>query len=156
MVDPLRKDALSAELAAARDRLGSHALGLRRTLSPAEAVKRGVHHHPAAWFGGAVILGLALSLLPARSKKVKVEPRLKGDRKEAASQAGKAALAVTVLKFALDLAKPSLMRLVRERFSAAMAARQRPHGAQVPPPPYSGSINLPPRQTVMDVQSPVP
>jgi len=116
MAESLRKDALIAELAVARDRLGGHALGLRRNLSPAEAIKRGTHRYPAAWFGGAVLVGLLLSRIPARRKEVKLEPSMpRRDNKKQAGGAGQVAIAVTLVKFALDMAKPSLMRWVRSR-----------------------------------------
>ena len=142
MAESPRKEFLRAELAAARDRLGGHTLGLRRKLSPAEAVKRGVHHYPAAWFGGAVLLGLLLSRIPARRKKVKVEvPSRRGDIQ--ASGAGKAVLVATVLKFGLELAKPSLLRWLRGRVTDYVSARSAPRAPAVPP---ATTVPVRPRQ----------
>jgi hypothetical protein len=124
MAEANRKDQLRAELDHARDQIGGHALGLKRSLSPAEAIKRGVRHRPVVWFAGAVLAGLLLSRIPARRRQSRAEKRAeKQKEKETAGNAGKAALLVTVLKFGLDLAKPSLTRWLRDRVTQMAMAR---------------------------------
>lgn len=128
MAEPFRKESLKTELATAREQLSAHSLGLRRSLSVKERFKRSFRQHPSAWFGGAAVLGLALSRIPAREGRPKKEMKAAaraaaaaaakesaGSAASPAGGAGKAAFAATALKLAIDLAKPSLVRWLKER-----------------------------------------
>ena len=124
MAQSFRKESLIADLAAARDRMGGHVLGLRRKMSPAEVIKRGSRRYPAALFGGAVLLGLLLSRIPARRRQIKIDtPRRPEKNQQAVKGAGRAAVAVTLLKFGLDMAKPAIIRWVRDRLMKNAADR---------------------------------
>jgi hypothetical protein len=130
MAAPLSKEVLKVKLANAREELSAHNQGLHRSLSLVDNVKRGFRLHPAAWFGGAAVIGLLLSRIPARTKEVKIKgPKLRLNKKESVeSQAGKAAFVATAVKFALDLAKPALMRWARERMANAGVRRDGTRG----------------------------
>jgi hypothetical protein len=124
MAIPDRKKTLIQELTESRQELVGYGQALRHDLDFGAKVKRGVRENPAAWFGGAALLGLVLSRLsPARKKLVVKGPTFRGDQTK---QAGKAALLLTVLKFGLDLAKPSLMAWIRDRALGSTAATRRP------------------------------
>lgn len=119
-----RKKALIHDLTESRQELVGYGEAFRHDLDFGAKVKRGVRANPAACFGGAALLGLLLSKLsPSRSKVVVKGPTFRGDQTK---QAGKAALLLTVLKFGLDLAKPSLMAWVRDRALGASGATRRP------------------------------
>jgi hypothetical protein len=87
---------------------------LRHDLDFGAKLKRGVRNNPLAWYAAAGLIGLLLSKIPPLRQKVVVKgPKL---RSEAPQEAGKAAIAVTVLKFVLDFAKPALLRWLKDRF----------------------------------------
>lgn len=114
-----RKNELIADLATARAELGGYAHALKRDADVGAKLKRSVQANPAGWFGAAAVLGLLLSKVPPRRKKVVVKaPKF---RKDEASNAGKAAILLAALKFAFDLGKPFLMRWVKNRFLATDA-----------------------------------
>ena len=96
------KTAILAELAAARARLSETGEGLRRQLDVASRAKESFREHRPAWLGGAALVGLVLSKIPARKKTVLIE---RGTGK-AIGAAGKLGVAWTVAKFAFDFAKP--------------------------------------------------
>lgn len=110
---PDRKE-LIAELAASRAALTGYTTALRHDFDFGAKLKRSIRAYPAVWFGGAALLGLLLSRLgSARGKVVTRGPAI---RPETAAKAGKAAIALTVLKFGLDFAKPALLRWVTDRY----------------------------------------
>ena len=110
---PDRKE-LIAELAASRAALSGYSTALRHDFDFGAKLKRNFRVHPAAWIGGAALLGLLLSkLLPARRKVVIHGPAMGS---QPAANAGKAAIALTALKFALDFAKPALLRWLTDRY----------------------------------------
>ena len=118
MADTIHQKELTAELAAARSQMSGYVTSLRQDLNVGARVKRGVAQNPAVWFGGAVVLGLLLSRIPAGRRKVVVKgPAIRND---SAEKAGKAAFVLTALKFAFDFAKPTLIAWAKQRmFSGA-------------------------------------
>lgn len=107
---PDRKD-LIAELAAT---------ALRHDLDFGAKLKRSFRANAVAWFGGAAVLGLLLSKLPPARRKVVIHgPAL---RSEPTAKAGKAAFALTALKFAFDFVKPALLRWVNARYLSRSGA----------------------------------
>ena len=114
MANATDKETLIDELAVARGELGGYTAALRHDLDIGARLKRTFRSHPATWFGGAALLGLLLSkALPRRGKVVIKRPAFSS--KETAA-AGKAAFALTALKFGLDFAKPVLLRWFRDRY----------------------------------------
>jgi hypothetical protein len=110
-VDP---KTLSAELASSREAISSYATALRQDFDIGAKLKRGFRQYPFGWYAAAGLLGLLLSKLPPRRRDVvsKRSPRLH----EGPKTAGKAALAMTILKLALDFAKPALLRWIKDRY----------------------------------------
>lgn len=96
------KHAILGELAAARERLSATGEELRRALDVAARARDSFQRHRPAWLGGAALVGLVLSKLPARSKTVFVE-RATG---KALGAAGKLGAVWTVARLAFDIAKP--------------------------------------------------
>ena len=65
----------------------------------------------------AAFVGLLLSKLPASRRKVVIKgPAIRSGSTE---QAGKAAFALTLVKFALDFARPALTAWIKKRVTAA-------------------------------------
>ena len=121
MADPTRKQTLIADLASARTELAGYGQALKHDLDFGSRVKRGVRSHPAAWFGGAALVGLLLSKVPRGRRKVLIKGQWL--RQQDISSSGKAALALTVLKFALNFAKPALLKWVNGRMFPSHSRR---------------------------------
>ena len=103
------KAALIAELEAARAKIAGTGAALksagesvRRTFDFPTRAKESFEEHRPAWLGGAALVGLLLSKLPARQKTVFVETAT------GAAVAGKLGTLWGVVKFAGGLAKPFL------------------------------------------------
>jgi hypothetical protein len=115
MAAPVDRERLKIELASSREGTAAYVAAVRHDLDMGAKVKRSVRNNPLAWYAAAGLLGLLLSRIPPARRKVVVKgPKLRSD----AQQAGKAAIGVTLLKFALDFAKPALLRWFQDRFHA--------------------------------------
>lgn len=115
MATPAYRKKLSRDLESSREAMTAYVTALRHDLNFVARLKRSVGQNPLAWYAGAAVLGLLLSKIPPFRRKVVVQgPKLHSD---APKEAGSAALIVTVLKFALDLAKPALLRGFKEWMS---------------------------------------
>lgn len=109
------KDALTANLADARTRMNANFRALRYDLQVLPRIKANITRNPLAWFSVAVIIGLLLSKIPSTRHDPKVEIRTSSRAAESTEKAGKAAVVLTALKFALDFAKPALLRYLTQR-----------------------------------------
>lgn len=101
------------ELDTARETVTACGAALRHDLDLGAKFRQGVHAYPWAWFGGAAALGLLLSKIRLTKRKtaVKVEKRQSKTEKPA-----KAAFALLLLKFGLDVAKPVMLRWIRTKY----------------------------------------
>ena len=117
MAEDERKSELTAELARARCRIGANLGALRRDLDFPARAKNAVMKHPAAWVGGATLLGVLLAKLPARKKKTVVHH----DGVEAKIvSAGKTGLLLGALKIAFDLSRPAITKWASRRVADYM------------------------------------
>ncbi len=115
------KAALVAEIAAARARLTETGDSLRVACEgvrakldvPARAKKSFAQHKPA-WLGGAALVGLLLSKIPARSKTVLIE------RGAGLAAPSKLAMLWSAAKFVGAVAKPFIGDLTGERITELM------------------------------------
>jgi hypothetical protein len=123
MADQDLKQSLVNELAVARAQLGVNKTELRNDLAFGRKLKSQLHRNPVPWFAGAAVFGLLLSKLPPMRRKVVVKPP--NLRKSDTEKLGKAGLAVAMFNFALQLAKPTLLRIIQERFTAPFRAQSR-------------------------------
>lgn len=114
------------ELESSRDAMTAYAAALRHDLDLGSKLKRGVRNHPLGWYAAAGVLGLLLSKIPPLHRRVVVKgPKLPGNAPE---EAGLIALGIPVLKFALDFAKPALLRWFKDRF---LRTGRPPRGSRV-------------------------
>ena len=121
MAEDQRKSELIAELARARSRIGANLGALRRDLDFPARAKRAVLKNPAAWVGGATLVGVLLARLPRRKKtaasRTGAEAQIVG--------AGKAGLLLGVLKIAFDLSRPALAKWAGRRVADYMDGAKR-------------------------------
>ena len=121
MVDPIDKNELTKELAAARVRLVGHAAALRHDLNLGARLQASVGAKPRTWFVASAIPGYFLSrVAPTRRKVVVKEPALRDGQ---VGKAGKAAMLSTVLKMVLDFAKPALFAWATQRYHSRFDQR---------------------------------
>ena len=112
MAEDPRKTELTAQLARARTRITADLGALRRDLDFPARARHAVMRHPAAWVGGATLLGVLLSRLAARKKTVAVRGR--GTEAKIA-KAGQAGLLLGALKIAFDLSRPVITKWASRR-----------------------------------------
>jgi len=127
-----QKEAILSELSAARKRLSATGETLRQSLDVATRARDSFKRHRPAWIGGAALVGLVLSKLPARSKTVFVE-KATG---KALGAAGKVGAAWTVARLAFGIAKPLLGDLAGK--TVAEIAKRFARTSEKQPPGNSG------------------
>ena len=113
MAEQPRKQSLTTEIETARAHLAACVSVLRKDLDVGTRVKARVARNPVAWFSGAAIVGLLLSMIPGSRRKVVV--RESAGWNHQAEKAGKAALLLTALKFGLNFAKPAIVTWVKKK-----------------------------------------
>ena len=121
MADESHKQTLITELESARTHIGGYVTALRHDLNVGARLKSGVARNPVIWFGGAAVMGLLLARILTSRRKVVLKGSAVG--KDQVEKVGKAAFALTVLKFALDFAKPALVSWVRTQVTERRATR---------------------------------
>ena len=113
---------LRQQIAHSRDRLGRDLDGLRYELDFSRKIRRSFRHQTAVWIGAAVVIGLVLTIRPARKKKVVVETRKK-DGEEAPKKLLGAGLALGALKIAATLLRPMIISYATKKLGG-LADRQ--------------------------------
>ena len=91
----------------------------RRDIDVPSHLNKAVRQNKTLWLSGAAALGLLITKLPARKKKIYVE---KGTNKKV-KEVEKAGLALALAKMAFSAAKPLLMGIATKKIGE-MAKRQ--------------------------------
>ena len=105
-------DELKAEIAHSRDRLVRDLRVFRREIDIPAKIKRSFQRQTAAWITAAVVVGALLIMLPARRKKVYVEPKKKSRNGKNLAEAG---FALAAAKFAASVLKPVVISYVTKK-----------------------------------------
>ena len=117
---------LRQEIAHSRDRLGRDLSGLRYELDFPLKFRKSFQRQTVVWITAAVVLGVVLAVMPARTRKVQVRAKAKGKsgHKEEILGAG---LAIGAVRLAATLLKPVVMNFLSKKMSgyAAGAAHKR-------------------------------
>jgi hypothetical protein len=116
---------LSGEITRSRDAVSRDVTGLRYELDFPRKLRRSFQTETVLWISAAVVLGVAISILAARTKKVYVEPRTGAQRsKKRLLEAG---FLLGALKIGATLLRPVIVDLVRARLTGvgAKPARSR-------------------------------
>ena len=121
MAEPRVKIELAADLEKARARLARNFGALRQDLDLGTHFKHSFHENKAAYIGGATVLGLLISKLPARKKKIYIERKPKSGIKEAE----KAGIWLILLDFLFKALRPMLTTLVTKQVTNFVRSRGR-------------------------------
>lgn len=121
MAEPDVKIELAAELERARGRLAHNFGALRQDLDVATHLKHSLSEHKTAYIGGATLLGLLLSKLPARKKKIYVDRK----SKDAVKDVEKAGIWIVLLQLIFKAFQPMLTSLVSQQLASYLKTRAR-------------------------------
>ena len=114
---------LREEIARSRERLTRDLSGLRYELDFPRKIRRSFQGQTVFWLAGAAAIGLLLTMLPARKKKIYMEPGIGGRSKHRLLEAG---FVLGALKIAATLLRPVIVDLVKNRLSGFAAKPSRP------------------------------
>jgi len=124
MAEPNSKTELAADLDRARAGLARNFDALRHDLDLETHLKQSFHENKAAYIGGATVVGLLLSKLPTRRKKIYVERK----SKEGIKEVEKAGLWLILLEFVFKMLRPMLTSLVTKQVTEFVRSRARRSG----------------------------
>ena len=117
---------LRQEIAHSRDRMARDLGGLRYELDFPLKFRKSFQRQTVVWIAAAVVIGVVFAVMPARTRKIRVnaKPKTQNDPKEGILGAG---LALGAVKLAVTLFKPALMNFISKKMSgyATGAARKR-------------------------------
>jgi hypothetical protein len=104
---------LTAEIARTRDAVSRNLTGLRYELDFPRKIRRSLREETMLWVGAAVAVGVLIAIVPARTKKVYVSPKKKGEK--SGKRLLEAGFVLGALKIAASLLRPVLVDFVRAR-----------------------------------------
>jgi hypothetical protein len=115
---------LRDEVARSREQLACRVDRVRDEIDLPRKIRRSVRREPVPWIVGAIAIGLLLTVIATRKKKIYVDPKISGSHKPAGKLL-EAGFVLGVLRIAATLLKPVVVKLVREKF-ASFSAPPRP------------------------------
>jgi len=105
-------DKLREEVAQSRQRVARHLRGVRDELDFPRKVRRSFRRQPAGWIVAAIAIGLVLTAVSTRKKKIYVEARSGRKTKSKLLEAG---FALGALRIAATLLKPVIVSFVTRK-----------------------------------------
>ena len=109
-------DELTKEIAQSRERLARDVRGLHYELDFPAKFRRSFREQTVSWLTAAGAVGALIALAPMRKKKIYVDEKSGRRAKKKLAQTG---FALAVLKIAASLARPVVVELVKNRFTAS-------------------------------------
>jgi hypothetical protein len=106
---------LSGDIARSRDALSRDVTGLRYELDIPRKLKRSFRTETMLWISAAIAVGVIIAVLPARTRKVQVEPRIGRSGSKSQRRLLEAGFVLGALKIAAGLLRPVIVDLVRTR-----------------------------------------
>jgi len=104
---------LSGEIAHSREIVRRDVTGLRYELDFPRKLRRSFRTETVLWVSAAVAVGVLIAMLPARKKKIYVEPKIGGGRPE--KKLLEAGFVLGALKIAATMLRPVIVDLIRTR-----------------------------------------
>ena len=112
---------LRQEAAHSRDRLGRDLSGLRYELDFPLKFRKSFQRQTVLWIGAAIVIGVVVAVMPARTKKVKIKARAKSRGEHEKEGILGAGLALGALKLVATMLKPTITRYVAQKMSGYAA-----------------------------------
>jgi hypothetical protein len=120
---------LRQEAAHSRDRVAHDLSGLRYELDFPLKFRKSFQRQTVLWIGAAIVVGVVLALMPARTKRVRVKAKTKSRGEHEKEGLLGAGLALGALKLVATMLKPTITAFVAKKMSsyaAGAGARRRP------------------------------
>ena len=112
---------LRQEAAHSRDRLAQDLGGLRYELDFPLKFRKSFQRQTVIWIGAAVLVGVVLVMMPARTKKIRVKAKTKGRGEQQKEGILGAGLALGALKLVATMLKPTIASYVAKKMSGYAA-----------------------------------
>ncbi|MEY2481984.1 MAG: hypothetical protein QOK24_512 [Verrucomicrobiota bacterium] len=112
---------LRQEVAHSRDRLGRDLSGLRYELDFPLKFRKSFQRQTVLWIGAAIVVGVMFAVMPARTKKVRVNAKAKSKGEHQKEGILGAGLALGALKLVATMLKPTITAFVAKQMSGYAA-----------------------------------
>ena len=112
---------LRQEAAHSRDRLARDLSGLRYELDFPLKFRKSFQRQTVLWIGAAIVVGVVFAVMPARTKKVRVNARAKSKGEQQKEGLLGAGLALGALKLVATMLKPTITAFVAKKMSGYAA-----------------------------------
>ncbi len=106
---------LRKEIGHSRDLLARDISGLRYELDFPLKIRQSFQRQTVIWIAAAVVIGVALAVMPARTKEIRVNTRGRSKGKRQQEGVLGASIALGALKLATTLLKPVVVGFVRKK-----------------------------------------
>ena len=113
---------LRQEAAHSRDRLGRDLSGLRYELDFPLKFRKSFQRQTVLWIGAAIVVGVVFAVMPARTKKVRVNAGAKSKGEQQKEGLLGAGLALGALKLVATMLKPTITAFVAKKMSGYAAS----------------------------------
>jgi hypothetical protein len=112
---------LRQEAAHSRDRLARDLSGLRYELDFPLKFRKSFQRQTVLWIGAAIVLGVVFAVMPARTKKVRINAKAKSKGEQQKEGLLGAGLALGALKLVATMLKPTITAFVAKKMSGYAA-----------------------------------
>lgn len=112
---------LRQEAAHSRDRLTRDLTGLRYELDFPLKFRKSFQRQTVLWIGAAIVVGVVFAIMPARTKKVRINAKAKSKGEHQKEGILGAGLAIGALKLAATMLKPTITAFVAKKMSGYAA-----------------------------------
>jgi hypothetical protein len=112
---------LRQEAAHSRDRLARDLSGLRYELDFPLKFRKSFQRQTVLWIGAAIVVGVVFAVMPARTKKVRVNAKAKSKGEQQKEGLLGAGLALGALKLVATMLKPTITAFVAKKMSGYAA-----------------------------------
>jgi hypothetical protein len=118
---------LRQEAAHSRDQLARDLSGLRYELDFPLKIRKSFQRQTVLWIGAAIVVGVVFAVMPARTKKVRVNAKAKSKGEHQKEGILGAGLALGALKLVATMLKPTITAFVAKQMGgyAARAGNRR-------------------------------
>lgn len=112
---------LRQEVAHSRDRLGRDLSGLRYELDFPLKFRKSFQRQTVLWIGAAIVVGVMFAVMPARTKKVRINAKAKSKGEQQKEGILGAGIALGALKLVATLLKPTVTAFVAKKMGGYAA-----------------------------------